>query len=78
MSIPVIKEPDDFKTHFGGLVEVCYFCKKHTAYWHENTNNPVCQKCAKKHKVSELDDHGQRVRSNKRKARQQGVPYEEW
>ena len=78
MSIPVVKEPDDFKEHLHGATEVCHFCKKSTLYWHENTNNPVCPKCAKTHKVAELPDFGQRVRANKRKARREGVPFESW
>jgi len=67
MTIPIDKEPDDFASHFWGAIEDCHFCKKSTKWWHENTNNPVCPDCSKKHKVSELPDHGQLIRANKRK-----------
>tara|TARA_R110000822_G_scaffold95314_5_gene218044 strand:+ start:832 stop:1017 length:186 start_codon:yes stop_codon:yes gene_type:complete len=53
MAIPVKKEGDELFTEFG-VFEKCAFCKETTKYWHEKTNNPVCQCCAKKHKVSEL------------------------
>lgn len=67
MAIPVIREPDEEASNYGGLLESCHFCQMATRWWHENTNNPVCQQCAKKHRVSELPDHGQRVRAMKRK-----------
>ncbi len=51
------------------ILEHCHFCRKPTPYWHTNTNNPVCQECAKTHRVSELPDYGQRVRAMKRKER---------
>ena len=66
--IPVKKEPDDMYENMR-VYENCHFCRQPTAMWHENTNNPVCQKCAKEHKVAELPDHGARIRANKRKAR---------
>jgi len=69
MTIPLKKEPDDFAGKFRGCVEVCHFCETPTKYWNENTNNPVCQQCAKEHKVSELPDHGQRIRAAKRRLR---------
>jgi hypothetical protein len=68
MTIPLKKEPDDFAEKWGS-VERCHFCLKPTRYWHENTNNPVCQTCSKVHKVMELPDHGQRIRANKRRLR---------
>jgi len=37
-----------------GIFENCYFCGSKTDMWHNKTNNPVCKKCAKEHKVSEL------------------------
>jgi len=61
MSIPLIKEIDNF-----GPYEKCYFCSSTCITWHENTNNPVCTKCAKIHEVKELPDFGQIVRKNKR------------
>jgi len=66
MTIPLIEEDKDIITCFG-VYEKCHFCKESTKYWHENTNNPVCPICAKKHKVKELPDFGQRIRKNKRK-----------
>ena len=39
---------------FNGVIEHCVFCDKPTRYWHMPTNNPVCQRCATSHKVSEL------------------------
>ena len=69
MTIPVKKEPYGLADNFWGAIERCHFCKKLTKYWHENTNNPVCPHCAKKHKVAELPDHGQRIRAAKRKAK---------
>jgi hypothetical protein len=53
MTIPTQEETKDLydNTH---ILEVCVFCLKKTKFWHMRTNNPVCQICAKKHKVSEL------------------------
>jgi len=66
MAIPLIKEPKEITDSFG-ILEICYFCKKSTKFWHENTNNPVCYHCAKIHKVKELPDYGKTIRANKRK-----------
>jgi len=66
MPIPLIKEQQSASGLFD-TPENCYFCKKITRMWHENTNNPVCEQCAKKHRVSELPDYGKIVRSIKRK-----------
>jgi len=66
MTIPLIEEDPNLIIEFG-MHERCHFCKKRTVYWHENTNNPVCPKCAKLHKVAELPDFGQRIRADKRK-----------
>jgi|LGVE01.1.fsa_nt_gb hypothetical protein len=71
--IPLVKEPSEMAGHFWGEVERCHFCKKATRMWHENTNNPVCEKCAKEHRVSELPDHGKIIRAQKRKERQINV-----
>lgn len=51
--IPLVKESKDMyaNTH---VYERCFFCKEETDTWHINTNQPVCKKCAKNHKVSEL------------------------
>ncbi len=66
--IPVAKEPQEISEGYGGI-EVCHFCQTPTRYWHENTNNPVCPSCAKKHKVDELPDHGKAIRKRKRSLR---------
>lgn len=66
--IPLVKEPENEPMKYWGT-ELCHFCNKPTVTWHENTNNPVCPKCAKAHKVSELPDFGQKVRAQKRKGR---------
>jgi len=51
--IPLVKEPDHLE-YFG--VEFCYFkCGNKTKYWHWRTNQPICQECAKKYKVSEVE-----------------------
>ena len=67
MTIPLIKESEEFIRRWRHLIEKCHFCEMETRYWHENTNNPVCPDCAKKHKVSELPDHGQWIRQRKRR-----------
>jgi hypothetical protein len=36
--------------------------------WHQNTNNPVCENCAPKHRVSELPDWGKAARAKKGKS----------
>jgi len=53
MAIPIKKEPDDLYLNTK-VYERCYFCKTPTNMWHEGTNQPVCKKCSKEHKVSEL------------------------
>ncbi len=68
MTIPVVHEDQETAAEFGSLVERCHFCQAPTRYWHENTNNPVCPGCAKKHRVAELPDWGKMIRANKRKA----------
>ena len=67
MPIPLIKEPLDVL--MPEICELCHFCRRPTRTWHQNTNNPVCEKCAPKHKVSELPDFGQVIRNRKRKER---------
>jgi len=63
--IPLVKEPEHITRQAG--TEVCEMCNTPTVYWHENTNNPLCHPCAKKYRVADLPDHGQRVRALKRK-----------
>lgn len=67
MTIPLIEEPKELFEECFHFYERCHFCKETTKYWHDNTNNPVCPKCAKLHKVSELPDFGQNIRKAKRK-----------
>lgn len=65
--IPVWDEDSELTKEFGQLVESCVFCGAKTRTWHENTNNPVCLACAKKHRVSDIpEDHGERIRARKR------------
>lgn len=71
MTIPLKKEPDSEASQYFGIIESCHFCNRPTRYWHENTNNPVCQECAKTHRVNELPDFGQRIRAMKRKGANQ-------
>ncbi len=69
MTIPLVREPEDEADNvFGGIVEGCHFCNTPTKFWNENTNNPVCRPCARRHRVGELPDHGRNVRKAKRKA----------
>lgn len=53
--IPVNKEPEELVGEFNGLFEHCIFCDDPTPYWHEQSNTPVCQECAKEHVVDEID-----------------------
>lgn len=53
MAIPIVEEEKEYFEDFG-VFEKCYFCNASTSFWHEKTNNPVCEKCSKSHKVSEL------------------------
>ena len=59
--IPIKKEPEDYC--FG--YEICVFCGRTTLFWHFKTNNPVCQRCSKLHKISELIDYMKPKRFNK-------------
>ena len=53
MAIPLVKEPKELE-YLG--IEFCYFkCGNRTKYWHWRTNQPICKKCAKNHKVSEIE-----------------------
>ncbi len=53
--IPTVKEPKEFFEEFG-VYENCYFkCGKTTDMWHPGTNQPICNDCAKKHKVAEVE-----------------------
>lgn len=74
MAIPVHHEGEDVVAEFPHIIEQCHFCREQTRYWHENTNNPVCQGCAKAHRVSELPDWGRAIRANKRKAKASAKP----
>jgi len=50
--IPIKREPEDIS--ISHIIEKCYFCDTPTRMWHLKTNNPVCDKCSKTHKVAEL------------------------
>lgn len=49
----VVKEPPDMYANTG-VYEKCHFCAKPTDTWHQKTNTPICEGCAKKHKTLEL------------------------
>lgn len=51
--IPIVKEEPEYYAEFK-CYEKCYFCGDNTPFWHEKTNNPVCEACSKKHSVTEL------------------------
>ena len=68
MTIPLQHEDSETTKEWPRIVESCHFCRTKTRWWHENTNNPVCQKCAKEHRVAELPDYGKRIRALKRKS----------
>jgi len=54
--IPIEQEPEDFKNHFHGEIEDCFFCHIPTTWWHNKSNTPVCPDCANKRFISELPD----------------------
>lgn len=51
--IPIKKEPKELYKQFNSY-ENCNFCRKETDTWHKKTNKPVCEVCAKSHKVIDL------------------------
>lgn len=51
--IPTVEEPKEYYEEFR-TYEKCYFCNDSTRFWHWRTNQPVCPKCSKVHKVAEL------------------------
>lgn len=51
--IDVIEEPAEFFKETG-VYENCIFCENPTDTWHEDSNNPVCRKCAKIKTVEDL------------------------
>ena len=69
MAIPLRRESDEEIREAMGIIEGCHFCDKRTRHWHHNTNNPVCEDCAKIHKVAELPDYGKMVRKLDREER---------
>lgn len=71
MAIKVEKESDDTLRGFGGIMEVCVFCRHQTRYWHTRTNNPVCPDCAPVRKVSELKDWGKYARAIAKRMKKQ-------
>lgn len=69
MAFRVVREPEDVTNRSPRIVESCLFCKRPTRFWHEPTNNPVCEACARVHRVAELPDHGLVYRREMRKRR---------
>lgn len=51
--IKVVEEPSVFFEETR-VYEQCYFCKQETKFWHDATNTPVCQGCAKKYNVKDI------------------------
>lgn len=49
-----IEELKKWGMGLSNIVELCHFCHNGTRYWHRRTNTPVCQGCAKTHKVSDI------------------------
>jgi hypothetical protein len=47
--ISVEEEPEDM-----GILEQCFYCPKKTSTWHTKSNTPVCESCARKHRISDL------------------------
>ena len=58
MTITVVHEDTEELKKWGcgldTLLEHCVFCDATTPYWHKRTNTPVCQSCAKTHKVTDI------------------------
>lgn len=58
MAIPIKHEDvEELKKWGMGLdkvIERCTLCKQPTRFWHERSNNPCCESCAKSHKVADL------------------------
>lgn len=54
MAIEIKKEPVEISKAFGSLTEQCYFCKASTRHWHEESNTPICQKCAEEKTDNDL------------------------
>jgi hypothetical protein len=69
MAFRVVREPEDVTNRSPTIVEGCLFCNRPTRFWHEPTNNPVCEACAKVHRVAELPDYGLCYRRAQRKRR---------
>lgn len=51
--IKVRLEPPEYR---GMPKENCVFCDEATRYWYGSGESPVCQPCAKTHKVSDIKD----------------------
>lgn len=49
------------------IIERCFFCENPTRHWHRPTNQPICQPCAKTHRVSELEPAWRIPESEERK-----------
>jgi hypothetical protein len=71
MAIPIKEEEKEYFEQFKSY-ENCYFCGDKTPFWHEKTNNPLCECCASKHKVSELPN---RFKGEERKSISNGDWY---
>lgn len=52
MCIKIIKEP--YELEMSESFENCIFCNIETNTWHEESNRPVCVKCAQLYSPSEI------------------------
>jgi hypothetical protein len=50
MAIRVVRESEEL----GGPFERCCFCHTPTPFWYEPNDVPVCERCAKSKKLSEI------------------------
>jgi hypothetical protein len=58
MAIPIehedVKDLKKWGMGLDKLVEECHFCGTKTRYWHNRTNTPVCEGCAKTNTVADI------------------------
>lgn len=54
MPIQVTPQPDADELSLTLDNELCIFCNSSTAYWHEETNRPVCPQCSVQFSVDDI------------------------
>lgn len=52
MAFKIEQEPSDLRSM---PAEQCCFCREKTRWWRRDRNKPVCQPCAYRHTLAELD-----------------------